>query len=313
MMTLDEKLAKAKENVVRKQRLEAMLPELRSQWNALVERTEALEKKLRKEQKDVEFFEGGSFASFFYGVTGKKEEKLAKERKEALEAAVKYDVAAKELADVKCRMDESEAWLEQCGDCETEYETLLAEKRQEIGKRGSAELTQIMQTEQELLAIEKQALELSEAMAAGEKADALAKEVLDELDSAEGWGLYDALGGGMLSTMIKYGELDGAQETIEKLQVQLREFRTELTDVCVDAEIKVEIDEFLRFADYFFDGFFTDFAVMDRIETAQKQASETEEKIVEVLQQLEKMMEENERAKAACEARLEQLIMAARV
>ncbi|MBQ9768410.1 MAG: hypothetical protein IJW37_09940 [Lachnospiraceae bacterium] len=97
---------------------------------------------------------------------------------------------------------------------------------------------------------------------------------------------------------------------MEELQVQLRTFQTELTDVRVNAEIRVEIGEFLRFADYFFDGFFADFSVMERIEEAVKQAEGTRGKIAEVLQQLNRLKQENEKRRESCKEQLERLITA---
>ena len=73
---------------------------------------------------------------------------------------------------------------------------------------------------------------------------------------------------------------------VEKLQVQLRRFRTELMDVKIDADIQISVDDFTRFADFFFDGLFADWTVMDRIEQAQGQVKKTRGQIESVLRQL---------------------------
>lgn len=140
---------------------------------------------------------------------------------------------------------------------------------------------------------QKQAMELREATEEGKKALALTEEVLKGLNRAENWGVWDAFGGGLISAMMKYDKLDGVKKKIEELQVQLRKFHTELADVSVEADIRIEISEMLRFADYFFDGVFADLSVMRRIGDARKQAESTKEKITEVLQRLEYMTEGN--------------------
>ena len=61
------------------------------------------------------------------------------------------------------------------------------------------------------------------------------------------------------------------EELRELLQGTLRAFKTELTDVEVIADMQVNIDGFLRFADYFFDGLFADWSAMKRISQAQGQ------------------------------------------
>ena len=68
-----------------------------------------------------------------------------------------------------------------------------------------------------------------------------------------------------MADLAKHSRLDDAQESVEYLQSQLRAFRTELADVTISADFQVNIDGFLRFADYVFDGIFADWAVLDRL------------------------------------------------
>ena len=70
---------------------------------------------------------------------------------------------------------------------------------------------------------------------------------------------------------------------MEELQVQLRRFHTELADVEIRADMQVQVDGFLRFADFFFDGIFADWAVMNRIHDAQQQVEGTRDQISRVL------------------------------
>lgn len=109
------------------------------------------------------------------------------------------------------------------------------------------------------------------------------------LDSAHGWGTWDLVGGGLVSDLAKYGHLDDAQEQIERLQVALRRFKTELADVEIDADVQVTVDGFLKFADFFFDNLFTDWAVLDRIGQSQQQVQDTRRQIERVLARLKRM------------------------
>ena len=47
--------------------------------------------------------------------------------------------------------------------------------------------------------------ETEEAIRAGQEAHRQAQQVLNTLRSAKGWGVYDLLGGGMLSCMLRSG------------------------------------------------------------------------------------------------------------
>ena len=71
--------------------------------------------------------------------------------------------------------------------------------------------------------------------------------------------------------------------------MELRRFKTELTDVEINADLQVTVDGFMRFADYFFDNLFTDWAVLDHISQAQEQVKDTRKQIKRVLSRLKRM------------------------
>ena len=101
-----------------------------------------------------------------------------------------------------------------------------------------------------------------------------------------GWSTWDIVGGGLLVDIAKHRELDHAQEQVEQLQIDLRRFKTELVDVEITAELQVSVDGFLKFADFFFDGLFADWAVLDHIKQAQEQVENTKQQIEQVLAML---------------------------
>ena len=119
------------------------------------------------------------------------------------------------------------------------------------------------------------------------------------------------MGGDLIADLAKHDRLDQAQEMVEQLQVELRRFKTELTDVSIDAEMQVKLDGFLLFADYFFDGLFADWAVMDHIENSQKQVSQTRQQVEEVLASLESRRDAVERHYNALAQKREEQIFAA--
>lgn len=79
---------------------------------------------------------------------------------------------------------------------------------------------------------------------------------------------------------------------MEQLQEKLRQFKTELADVTIEAELQVSVDGFLRFADVFFDGLFADLAVMEHINDSQKKIRNTQKEIQAVLDRLTAMRKE---------------------
>ena len=109
--------------------------------------------------------------------------------------------------------------------------------------------------------------------------------------------------------MAKHGHLDDAQDLVETLQDKLRSFKTELADVSINADMQVNIDGFLRFADYFFDGLFADWAVADRISESMSAVQKTKDQIGRLVDRLTKMRENAERQEKNLRARADALVV----
>ena len=110
--------------------------------------------------------------------------------------------------------------------------------------------------------------EIDEAVAAAQGAIDALNEAEDALESASGWGMVDMFGGGLFTTMAKHSKMDEAQRLISKAQSAIYRFKDELSDVGKNLDIELDTDGFLTFADYFFDGFASDFLVQGQIEDA---------------------------------------------
>lgn len=290
MAYYDEKLQLLQRQVEEKKRKESKLKELYTQHEVLRAKVDALRKEKLDEQADVDRLEGHSLSAFFYGVIGKMDEKLDQERKEAYAAGVKYDVAARELSTVEEDIRRYETELSGLRGCEQQYEQTLKDKLKAIQSLGTTGAEEILRFEERIAYLEGQKKEIQEALGAGQAALQTAVTILSSLDSAEGWGTWDLLGGGLLSDMAKHSHLDEAQRQVEYLQVQLRRFKTELTDVTIHADMRVSIDGFLSFADYFFDGLFADWAVLNKINQSQTQVQNTKNQIEQVLGRLTAML-----------------------
>ncbi|WP_342755809.1 hypothetical protein [Kineothrix sedimenti] len=289
MAYYDEQLQLLQQQTMQKKRKESKLKELYTQHEVLSTRADELRKSKLDAQADVEHLEGRSLTAFFYAVIGKKDEKLNKEREEAYAARVKYDVIARELFAVEEDIRHNETELIQLRGCEQQYEKMLKDKADAIKAIGSQEAVKIFRTEERITYLENQMNEIKEALIAGETALSITNRILASLGSAEGWGTWDLLGGGLLTDMAKHGHLDEAQKQVEYLQVQLHRFKTELTDITIHADMQVSIDSFLCFADYFFDGLFADWAVLDKIKQSQTQVQNIKSQIESVLNRLTSM------------------------
>lgn len=313
MVHFNEQLKQLHQQTARKKYLQNVLKDLYQQQEELVPKVARLQEIKMDEEEDVERLEGGSLAAFFYGVIGKMDEKLDKERQEAYAASVKYDAAVRELEVTEYEIQKNEKELEELQDCEEEYTKLLKEKKEAIKVSAGLEAEEILKTEEKILFAESQIKEIKEAIAAGTRCHNVAEGVRSELNSADDWATWDMFGGGMFSTMMKHDHLDSAQQKVNQLQLQLRRFKTELADVKVSAEVKVNFEGFTKFADFFFDNLFVDWEIKDKIGRSKQSVENTVRQIEEALERLENMLQKQISEKEWLEKQLKEMIVKAEV
>ena len=304
-------LTELQQKAAMKPALEAKLRELQNQRRGYDREAISLRIAFRKEQEDVEKLEGRSLANYFFQVVGKLDEKLDQERREAYAAKVKLDAAQRELAGIEHDISEIQSQLAEVRVAEVQYREEL-EKKYALLKESGPAAEQIMEIEQRKAALEVQKREIKEAISAGMSARGTASRIMSELESADNWNTWDLIGGGGLIThMAKHSHLDEAQELVSELQTKLRRFKTELADIRITANMQVNIDGFLRFADYFFDGLFADWAVRDRISTSMSSVADTERQISRTLDRLEDMEKAVDQQIAVLKTQLDELIVKA--
>lgn len=313
MTCYDETLHTLQEKVARFRQLSAILQELREQKKGLNFRVRKLQTIKLDEEADVEQLEGRSLKSFFLNVIGKMDEKLDKERQEAYAARVKYDAAARELAAVEDEIEQCEAEYLSLRDSEQQYNKALSEKAAAIKAAGGENIDELLRLEERYTFLTSHTKELREAISAGNSAHSTASSVLNSLSSAEGWGTYDLMGGGLLADAAKHSHLDEAQSSIETLQSQLRRFKTELADVTIHSDLQVGVDSFMRFADYFFDGLFADWAVLDEISRSKGEVQSTISQIEHTLARLNAMSDAATQEQTKVKETLDQLILDAKL
>ena len=270
--------------------LEAKLRELESQQRIYESKVISLRIDYQREQADVERLEGRSLANYFFQVVGKLDEKLDQERQEAYAARVKLDEAQHQLAGIDADLRSIKDQLSEANIAVSQFRAEVEKKYAALKESGTDAADHIMEIEQKIAAKRAQKQEIKEAFSAGRSARNLADEVLSELKSAKGWNTWDMFGGGGIIThMAKHEHLDSAQDLVSNLQGKLRRFKTELADIRITASMQVNVDGFLRFADYFFDGLFADWAVGDKISQSISSVTETKRQIVRTLDKLREM------------------------
>ena len=129
--------------------------------------------------------------------------------------------------------------------------------------------------------------ECREAVEAGNRALRSLRDAKECLDSARKWGIFDMLGGGFFSSLIKRSEIEDAQDMIDRARQDLQSFSNELDDVHMSEQLDVEINDFLGFADLFWDSFLVDWMMQDRINDAREKLDEVIARVEQIVGRLQ--------------------------
>lgn len=264
-------------------KIDSMLQSLQNEEQELIKREQQLKAILVKEEADVERLEKVSITSVMYSILGTKGTQIDKEQQEAYAAKLKYKSLINQLNDCRMRIEQLEREKSSLASSSVEYDQIF-DKLQKALLNEPAYASQLSALEQQRGKIKNQLKELDEAIAAGNAALVQIDSIESKLKSAEGWGTFDLIGGGLITHIAKHSHLDEAQAGAEQLQVLLSRFRTELADVNIDKQMTaVNIEGFLRFADWFFDGLFADWSVLNRIHDSQNSIRKVKEQVMMAL------------------------------
>ncbi len=125
--------------------------------------------------------------------------------------------------------------------------------------------------------------ERQEAIIAGERALDSLYEAQNQLRKARNWGIYDIIGGGFISSLIKHSKIDNARSCIERAKYDLQCFNRELRDVSYNLD--VDVGDLLTFFDLM-DSFFADLLVQSRIADASRRIDDAIYRVQDILRRL---------------------------
>jgi len=280
-------ILKLKEQTEEKKRIENLFTIAKVELQTEKEKLNNLSKQLKKEFADVQRLEEGGLTAMFYEVLGSKEKKLEKERQEYLAARLKFENCKKEIQELEFELEKLQKELLSCGSPELQYKQVLADKKSVLKKSNDEKF---LKFESQLELFFSQKREVKEAIAAGERALQGLTYAIQYLNKARNWGTLDMLGGGLLVTAAKRSNMNEAQELIHGVQVWLRRFKRELSDIRVQefSNMDIEMDSFTSFADYFFDNLIFDWVVQSKINRSLKGCEKVYNEVSKIVSQLKR-------------------------
>lgn len=283
--------------------LRAQLEVARSRLVAASDRAEAATQSLAGELDDVARLESMSMTRILAGLRGRRDVDLDRERAEA--EAARYAATEEEARRraAQADVDAIRSRLARIGDLAVRRAELLAQREAEIAADPAARATaaRLEWNAADLGARRAEAAQLEEAIVAARAAAAALDEAARHLGNAGGWATFDTfLGGGLVTDMAKYSNLDRAAALMRHADAALGHLATELADVGMHAVGGIEITQLTTFFDVWFDNIFSDWAVRDRIRQAAERVGRARAGVGETGEVLTRRL-------AACEAEVERL------
>ena len=117
---------------------------------------------------------------------------------------------------------------------------------------------------------------------------------LSQLESASSWGIFDILGGGLFSSLVKRNKIGQANLSLEEISISLKALNKELSDV--DISLPDAIPDRLsdELFDLVFDNIFTDIRVQGEIKENLVALKELRYAIVEIRDKVDREIREIE-------------------
>lgn len=249
-----------------------------------------MEKVLDKEQRDVEALEKEGLGTMFRKFLGDREEQLDKERQEYLRASLRFNELYKSVELIRFELDLLSKKEQNHESIRRQIEGLIEQREKEILSNDPALAEELKRIHNESDSLHQFTAQIEEAFAAGQLVIGFIHATEQHLIEAQNWGQRDIWGGRHHgSGHIKHQSIDQARAMAMQARHALIKFGNELRDVFDNVQLyfNLEIEEFGRFGDIFFDNLISDWLAQQKINKSLHNVSQTRQQIDFVMQQLD--------------------------
>ncbi|BCJ96035.1 hypothetical protein acsn021_36040 [Anaerocolumna cellulosilytica] len=286
---MNQELEKLRVGIQKDKKKLNIIKDLEKQLMELERKEADLSWQLKKEEEDVEKLNKASITVMFYTILGSKDKQMEKERQEALAVRLKLEETLSEMDAIKNSIYKLRTERMEYSGYEQKYNTLYEQKYNLLKNSGREDAKQIIDIEEAISFCQSNLKEIEEAITVGKRIIDRVLSAESSLSSAEGWGVWDMLGGGLITDMVKHSHIDDAKAAVSEIQSLLNQFRSELTDIKIESDIEINIEGFVKFADFFFDGLIADWVIQSRINDSKESVSQVKRGVESVLSRLENM------------------------
>ena len=308
---IDRELERTRQKAARLRKLDVSVEDIERQLKRRRITEQEARHILEQEPGDMAELARMSLVAFLARLSGNPEGREAEARRGAAMAKARYDAARWDIEDLERLARDARREREQLRDVPQQYQALLKEKETMLRSREDGSSRRLGEFAQKLEHVAGELREIQEAVQAGLTAQQALRELRDSLEGAEHWGIWnDVSGAGIMSTFAKHGCLDDVQDAAYEARRNLSFFRVELADVPQELVPDLAMENFIAFADYFFDGLFADLFVRSRIQEARRQVETVTAQVSEMISRLRNERESLEEQQGQLEWERERLATA---
>ena len=256
--------------------------------------------KMQKEEADVSEMQGRGIWKHLQYLAGNYDERLEMHILEADEARAQYHAVCRELDTVMNELNEIDKQIAAVENSDIAYEMMLDIKKKELLETADPEqLEEIVQMDAIVTNMELQKQNLEAALAAGWIArDALWKAEKEQLLLSD-WLILEVVSNAVTPGREKYGQVDRAQEKFEVLQKALDEFNDVLRKVMLHPAWKIQMELIIRLKDNLYYGILDYQVAKEYVNDMEKHLADIREKLLQIMDKLELMLQENEKTRVA--------------
>ena len=282
-----KRLRELQEQKHRRVHLESLRSELTKQQRELSEKTQALKAAMVNEQADVDALQKPGVKSLFYSLTGKKQQKLEREEKEANAARLSYERALCEQTELEQRLNAAEAELSSLGECTEEYDAVMKELLLVIRDETLAQQNDRLRIRMKQVTDAK--IQIDEVKVQIEDVNVCLKE-------AERWASTVQINHGEAEERFMFDALDNARRGMGHLQEQIQQLKMKVSAFNIEAELPYHANVVSGMNNRMLSGT----AVMQMVKHAYGQNYAVTRQLSEITEQLEYIQRKTEREMDDC-------------
>lgn len=262
-------------DIVHLERVEEQLKLTQAELSDAESEQKKLQRKLKKELKDIEKLDGLSTKAIFHKILGNKEKQMEKERQEYLELALKEEDVKKSIELLEYEINLLSAKVTSRDELKSKLRKLKKDREEEIIKTDPELRDRLLKLSRKLESQFKFKVEVEEALEVGQICHNLMQQVVQLLSRVKNWGQWPSQTkrNPHHRRRARRDAIDRARNLTYQVKHHLHIFNKELLDLGKELNFDTDPTKLTDFSDFFFGNLITDWIMQQQLVTALQSAN----------------------------------------